>query len=90
MLILGKTGNGFIVEIGKYEMSGLCGQRADGHLDVGTKININAMFSSLEQIKNNKEIPNVARRLRALAELIEAEGPFIEGLSDVVKEADNV
>lgn len=88
MRIIATTDNGYLLSAEKYELQSIAGREI--RLSIGTAVNVRSALDTLVKIKNNKDIPSVANRLRCLADLIEAEGPFIEGLSETAKESENV
>lgn len=85
MRIIATTDNGYLLSAEKYELESIAGHEI--RLSIGTAVNVRSALDTLVKIKNNKDIPSVANRLRCLADLIEAEGPFIEGLSETAKES---
>jgi hypothetical protein len=87
MRIIATTDNGYLLSAEKYELQAIAGQTC---LSIGAAVNVRSALDTLARIKTNKDIPSVANRLRCLADLIEAEGPFIEGLSETAKESENV
>lgn len=74
MKIVGKTRNGYLMEIDTRELDEIagCGMRSDNRLEIGSVFNVNKSFQHLESIRYAAEQrQKMATQLRAMAEMIE-------------------
>lgn len=91
MKIIGKTDNGFIVEVDKdeaYNIIGFYGKSQTGRvLDIGSEILVSKMYRRLYDIEARKsELASVSSTLRSIAGLLDGFNPVIASLSEVKEE----
>lgn len=84
MKIIGKAGDGFILQASGTEVANLCGFYYGGSegcpkFEVGTDVKIAAMFSQLYKLSGRaKALKKIAADLREHADLLEAKVPVVE------------